>query len=276
MLTIDEIVRASSIEIIPLKDAEKKAAALPAGTTVSITCSPKFGLSRTLDHVAAARRSGLRVVPHLAARMVEGRSQLRDFVGKVTDLGVDELFVVGGDGEEPVGPYGEALDVLRELGEFDHGLKRLGIGCYPEGHPKITDEKLLEALSLKQHYADYMVSQLCFDASALTGWLRSVRDRGIGLPLRIGVAAPLHTRKLIELSVKIGVGQSIRFLSKQHGMVGSLLLGRSYEPMDLLHAVQKEISFTESSVEGLHLFSFNQVDATLEWISRVTGSERAG
>ncbi|MFG2357379.1 methylenetetrahydrofolate reductase [Streptomyces sp. NPDC048521] len=275
-LTIDEIVRASSIEIIPLKDAEKKAAAVPTGTTVSITCSPKFGLSRTLDHVAAACRSGLRVVPHLAARMVEGRPHLRDFVRRVTDLGVEELFIVGGDGEEPVGAYSEALDILQELGEFDHGLTRLGIGCYPEGHPKIADERLFEVLSLKQHYADYMVSQLCFDAFALTGWLRSARERGITLPLRVGVAAPLQTRKLIELSVKIGVGQSVRFLSKQHGMVGSLLLGRSYDPMDLLRAVQKEISFTELSVEGLHLFSFNQVDATLEWLFRATGTEKTG
>ncbi|ROQ60124.1 methylenetetrahydrofolate reductase (NADPH) [Streptomyces sp. 840.1] len=273
--TIEEIVRASSIEIIPLKGAEGKAAAVPAGTTISITCSPKFGLSRTLDHVAAARRSGLRVVPHLAARMVAGRAQLREFVSGVTDLGVDELFVVGGDGEEPVGPYSEALDVLRELREFDHGLTRLGVGCYPEGHPKIGEDELSEALALKQHYADYMVSQLCFDASALTSWVRSARDRGITLPLRIGVAAPLQARKLIELSVRIGVGQSVRYLSGQHGMVGSLLLGRSYEPMDLLRAVQQEISFAEMSVEGLHLFSFNQVDAALEWISRATGTEQA-
>src|SRR4051795_12699722 len=79
-MSLDEIVRKSSIEIIPLKGAEVKAAIVPSDTTVSITCSPKFGLSRTLDHVTEARKSGHRVVPHLAARMVEGRQELRDFV----------------------------------------------------------------------------------------------------------------------------------------------------------------------------------------------------
>jgi methylenetetrahydrofolate reductase (NADPH) len=275
-VSLDEIVQNSSIEIIPLKGAEEKAAMVPAGTPMSMTCSPRFGLSRTLDHVAAARRSGHRVVPHLAARMVEDRQQLRDFVRQVTDLGVDELFVIGGDGDEPVGKYREAAEVLQELGEFDHGLTRLGIGCYPEGHPKVEDDVLFDALSRKQQYADYMVSQLCFDARALATWIRSARDRGIALPLRIGIAAPLQIRKLIELSVKIGVGQSLRFLSKQHGMVGNLLLGRAYEPMDLLLALRQEISFADVSVEGLHLFSFNQVEATLAWLSRTSDTEKAG
>ncbi|MGV9349260.1 methylenetetrahydrofolate reductase [Streptomyces spiralis] len=274
--SVDDIVRNSSIEIIPLKGAQEKAAAVPAETTVTMTCSPKFGLSRTLDHVAAARRSGHRVVPHLAARMVDDRRALRDFVRRVTDLGVDELFVVGGDGEEPVGRFREAAEILEELGEFDHGLSRLGIGCYPEGHPKIADDMLFEALLRKQQHADYMVSQLCFDASALAGWLRSARDRGVTLPLRIGVAAPLQIRKLIELSVKIGVGRSVRFLSKQHGLVGNLLLGRAYEPMELLLALGEEMSFADFSVEGLHLFSFNQVDATLDWLFRAGGAEEAG
>jgi methylenetetrahydrofolate reductase (NADPH) len=275
-VSLDEIVQNSSIEIIPLKGAEEKAAMVPAGTRMSMTCSPKFGLARTLDHVAAARRSGHEVVPHLAARMVGDRQELRDFVRRITDLGVDELFVIGGDGDEPVGKFSEAAEVLQELGEFDHGLSRLGIGCYPEGHPKIADDALFDALSRKQQYADYMVSQLCFDARALAGWLRSARDRRVTLPLRIGVAAPLQIRKLLELSVKIGVGQSLRFLSKQHGMVGNLLLGRTYEPMDLLLALQQEVSFTDFSVEGLHLFSFNQVDATLAWLSRTAETEKAG
>ncbi|MFG3137644.1 methylenetetrahydrofolate reductase [Streptomyces sp. NPDC048211] len=271
-ILVDGIVRRSSIEIIPLKGAQEKAAAVPAGTTISVTCSPRFGLSRTLDHVAAACRSGHRVVPHLAARMVEDRRALREFVRTVTDLGVDEMFVIGGDGEKPAGRFGEAAEILEELGEFDHGLTRLGIGCYPEGHPKVADDVLFDALLRKQSYADYMVSQLCFDGAALAGWLRTARERGIRLPLRIGVAAPLQIRKLIELSVRIGVGQSVRFLSKQHGMVGSLLLGRAYEPMDLLHAVHDDISFADFSVEGLHLFSFNQVDVTLDWLSRTGGA----
>ena len=242
-VSIPDLVRTATIEVIPLKGAQDSVAAVSTDTTVAITCSPRFGLTRTIDHVAAARATGHRVVPHLAARMVADGRELRDFVGRVTDLGVEDLYVVGGDGEQAVGKFTEASQVLQELREFDHGVTRIGIGCYPEGHPAISADSLFDALERKQQYADYMVSQLCFDAAALIEWLRMARDGGISLPLRIGVAAPLRVGKLMELSLKIGVGQSIRYLAKQHGFVGNLLLGRTYEPARLLHEIGRRASF---------------------------------
>jgi methylenetetrahydrofolate reductase (NADPH) len=42
--------------------------------------------------------------------------------------------------------------VLVELG--DAGLERIGVGGYPEGHPLIGDEVLLDALAQKEKLAD--------------------------------------------------------------------------------------------------------------------------
>jgi len=251
--------------VIPLRGADEKALAIPPASTITITCSPKFGLDRTLEHVIRARESGHRVIPHLAARMVEDEAQLRHFLGTLSSVGVDDLYVIGGDGADPVGKYTEAFHILEAIQELDHDLRRVGVGCYPEGHPNIADDALVDALHRKQPYADYMVSQLCFDASTFTGWLRTVRETGITLPVRVGVAAPLQTRKLIELSLKIGVGSSVKFLTKQHGFVGNLLLGRSYTPETLISQIIGEAGYNELGIEGLHLFSFNQIDATVEW-----------
>jgi methylenetetrahydrofolate reductase (NADH) len=270
--TIAELVASANIEVIPLRGAEERVATIPAGTTVTITCSPKFGLDRTLDHVISARESGHRVVPHLAARMVEDETQLQRFLDVLSSVGVDDLYVVGGDGEKPVGKFGDAFDILEAIQGLDHSLERIGVGCYPEGHPNIPDEVLIDALHRKQQYADYMVSQLCFDPGALTEWLRKVRAAGVDLPIRIGTAAPLQTRKLIELSLKIGVGSSIKFLTKQHGLVGNLLLGRSYAPENLINEILAEPDFDDLGVEGLHMFSFNQVDATIVWQQRLSAA----
>jgi len=266
---MERLVATANIEVIPLKGADEKTGAVPTETTVTITCSPKFGLDRTLDHVVSARRSGHRVVPHLAARMVEDEAQLKRFVGVLNAEGVDDLYVIGGDGQEPVGKYSEAFDIIEALQGIDHNLQRIGVGCYPEGHPNIPDAALIDALQRKQPYADYMVSQLCFDAAAFTGWLRTVRSLGITLPVRIGIAAPLQTRKLIELSLKIGVGSSVKFLTKQHGFVGNLLLGRSYAPESLIEQIIADSDFDSLGVDGLHMFSFNQVAATVEWQHRI-------
>jgi methylenetetrahydrofolate reductase (NADPH) len=262
------LIRSAAIELIPLRGAEEKIKSVPVATTITITCSPKFGLTRTLDHVAAARAAGYRVVPHLAARMVGSKEELRQFVQRLGDLGVDDLYVIGGDGAEPLGPFSEAYDVLRAVKDMEHSFSRLGVGCYPEGHPNIGRDALIDALVRKQEYADYMVSQLCFDSNALLGWIRETRQFGIELPLRIGLAAPLQARKLVELALKIGVGDSVKFLTKQHGMIGSLLLGRAYEPADLLMDVLAAPDFDRLDVEGLHLFSFNQVDLTVDWMAK--------
>jgi methylenetetrahydrofolate reductase (NADPH) len=266
--SIKPLVRSANVEIIPLKGADEKATALPVTTNVTITCSPKFGLDRTLEHVEAARRRGHKVVPHLAARMVASEAELRRFVTRLGDMGVDDLYVIGGDGADPLGPYAEAFDILEALQGMDHNFSRLGVGCYPEGHPHIEDDALVDALVRKQKFAAYMVSQLCFDSTALLSWLRTARAAGITLPIRLGLAAPMQARKLVELSLKIGVGSSVKFLTKQHGIVGNLLLGRSYAPEELLVDLVAEPDFGDLNIEGVHLFSFNQIEATTTWLEK--------
>src|SRR6201998_1951704 len=272
---VEELVTAANIEVIPLRGADEKALAIPTASTLPITCSPKFGLDRTLDHVIRARESGHRVVPHLAARMVEDEAQLQRFLQVLSSVGVDDLYVIGGDGADPVGKYSEAFDILEAIQELDHDLQRIGVGCYPEGHPHIPDDALIDALQRKQPHADYMVSQLCFDAATFTGWLRTMREAGVTPPVRLGVAAPLQTRKLIELSLKIGVGSSVKFLAKQHGFVGNLLLGRSYAPEGLISQIVADPAFSDLDIEGLHMFSFNQIDATVEWQREICAAATA-
>lgn len=268
---LPQLARSARIEVIPLRGVQDKLAVVPRNTTVTVTCSLKFGLERTLEHTRLAVESGHRVVPHLAARQVADERELRAFVGRLGRLGVDELYVIGGDAPEPVGEYSSAAELLETLARIEHGITRIGVACYPEGHPKIGDADLLDALRRKQPYADYMVSQLCFDAGALVSWLQATRAAGIELPLYLGLAAPLNSRKLMELSLKIGVGSSLRYLSKQHGVLGNLLWGRTYQPERLLLAMEDELAAGELGIEGLHLFSFNQLDATVDWQQNIAG-----
>src|SRR5260370_16378367 len=99
--TVEELVTTANIEVIPLRGADEKALAIPSASTITITCSPKFGLDRTVDHVIRARESGHRVVPHLAARMVEDEAHLQRFLRILRAVGVEDLYVIGADGPDP-------------------------------------------------------------------------------------------------------------------------------------------------------------------------------
>jgi methylenetetrahydrofolate reductase (NADPH) len=268
---IRSLARSAKIEIIPIKGFEQKLAGVPMGATVTITCSPKFGLERTLAASEFAAAAGYDVVPHLAARQVVDETELKEFVLRLEAADVHNLYVIGGDAAEPAGIYSSSAELLDSLGGVGHGLTSIGVACYPEGHPAIAEDVLMEALLAKQPVANYMVSQLCFDVGARTRWLRGVREAGVTLPLHIGLAAPMQTRKLAELSLKIGVGSSLRYLTKQHGLLGNLLRGKSYRPEQLLVDMGPELLSPVLNVERLHMFSFNQVAATVEWQQRVAG-----
>lgn len=269
--SVEALVRGADIEIMPLRGVEEKLAVIPPMTTLTVTCSAKFGLDRTLEYSRRAAEAGFRVVPHLAARQVTDEAQLRRVVGQLGDWGITDVYVIGGDAPNPAGPYSSSVELLETLGSIDHSFKTVGVACYPEGHPAIRYDALLDALYRKQQLADYMVSQLCFSADALVAWLRKVRAVGLQLPLHIGLAGPLQVRKLAQLSLRIGAGSSIRYLTKQHGFLGNLLRAGSYEPEKLLAQIDEELGSDDLGIERVHLYSFNQVDLIVEWQQRITG-----
>ena len=262
---VRSLIGDADLEVIPLRSADEKLKAIPEGATVTVTTSAKLGLDRTLEFAERAVRAGYNVVPHLAARQLTGEEELRRFIGRLGELEISRLYLIGGDVTPPAGPYDSSLQVLEALQHIDHGLSRIGVACYPEGHPKISDAALAEALRAKQPYAAYMVSQLCFNPEVLVSWLRRVRANGITLPLRIGLAAPMQVTKLIKLGPQIGVGTSVRYLAKQHGFIGNVLKGGAYQPEGLLLKMGSALTEPELGIEGLHVFSFNQVEETAQW-----------
>ena len=269
------LARTANIEVIPLRGVAAQLAGIPPTTTITVTCSPKFGIGRTVEFTELAARAGYHVVPHVAARQVADRAELRSIVDRLAGAGVRDVYVIGGDAATPTGEFASAGDLLSALATMDHPFPEVGIAGYPEGHPKIADAELLEALRLKQKHATYLVSQLCFDSAVLLGWLRETRRQGITLPLRVGVAAPIDTRKLVELALRIGVGSSLRYLSKQHGLLGSVLRGGAYRPEQLLDDIASTPDLDELGIDKVHLYSFNQIAATVEWQRRVSGTRAA-
>jgi methylenetetrahydrofolate reductase (NADPH) len=257
-------------EVIPVRGIEEKVAVLPSATTVTVTASPAHGIGRTVDVAETLATRGYEVVPHLAARMISGRGELEEIVGRYAAVGIREAFVIGGDASPPAGRYDAATDLLEELANLDHPFTRIGIGGYPEGHPLIDDGRLIEALRRKQPHADHIVTQLCFDAGALVRWVQSLRDAGIELPVTVGLPGAVDRRKLAEISLKTGVGASLRYLRRHGREIVTLARSRRYEPTPLALAVAGYLDKPGLDIIGAHLFTFNQVDATRDWVNRTT------
>jgi methylenetetrahydrofolate reductase (NADPH) len=264
-----ELMDQAYLEIIPTKTIVDRLTHLPRHSYVSITCSPAHGVGPTLEMVDELRvlpeERQLKLVPHIAARAVRDKGHLREILARLDEARVESVFVPGGDASEPVGDYDCALDLLRDIADIGHGFEDVGIAAHPEGHPVVDDAELLRLLKVKQAYSTYLVTQMCFDPDVLIKWLRTIRRAGVTLPAWLGLPGVAEIPRLIALSLRIGVGQSVRVLKKQKGLVRKLISAKPYQPDDLLAGLHPHLDDPDLNIPGFHLFSFNNIERTERW-----------
>lgn len=265
------LVGAPKFELIPLKSAPEQLAFLPAGATVTVTASPGKGIEATVELGETLQGRGFSAVPHLSARMIRDRAHLRELLARMAAAGIVRTFVVGGDADEP-GEFDDGLALLRAMAEIGHGLREIGVPGYPQGHPDIPEARLLQALADKQPYADYVTTQLCFDAGAIAGWIAARRAAGLTLPVHIGLPGVAELHKLMLISARIGVADSRRFLAKNARLVGRLVRPGGYSPSGLLTELGPVAADPMAGIEGLHIYTFNQVATTEAWRQRFLAS----
>jgi methylenetetrahydrofolate reductase (NADPH) len=185
-------------------------------------------------------------------------------VHRLDAAGVRDVFVVGGDGE-PAGAFADAGELLAAFAELGHGFAEIGIAGYPEGHPSIREPELLAAMQTKARSATYVVSQVCFEPHAVAAWVERLRRAGIALPVYVGVPGAVSTARLLRLSLRIGVGESVRFLRRGGGWLGRILLGGTFDPGRLLDGLAPLFADPAAGARGLHLYTFNEVARTETW-----------
>jgi len=236
---IDQIKTAAagwSIEVTPngAQKIDSFAACLAPGSAVNVTFLPG---SDPMDTVAVAQRlyqDGMRPVPHIAARSIRDGDQLDGLLALlVRDAAVDEVLVIGGGVDRPVGAFDCSMQILESGLLQKHGVRRVGVAGHPEGSPDITDEDIAAALDAKNAIARrdgldiYIETQFCFEADLVLAWEKRIRAMGNRLPIHVGVPGPATIKTLFRFAQISGIGPSMRFISKQARNVTKLMTVQS-------------------------------------------------
>jgi methylenetetrahydrofolate reductase (NADPH) len=227
-------------ELVPITGVEDQLAFLPAGATVTVTSSPSRGMEATFELCDRLADRYVTLGPPVAARLVRDRAHVRALLRRLDASGISRVFVVAGDASEPAGPYEGAAALLREMADVGHDLVEVGVTGYPESHAFITDDDTIRAMTEKTPYATTIVSQMCFDASVIAGWIAAVRARGVELPIHIGIPGAVDLARLLRVSLKVGMGDSVRFVRKQARNVGRLATG--YTPDRLVDGLAAAVA----------------------------------
>jgi methylenetetrahydrofolate reductase (NADPH) len=269
MSTQRQLIAEARYEVIPMKNVEPQIPHIPKGASVSVTCSPAKGQQATLDLTARLNDLGHMAVPHISARLTRDIDDVRNLARFCRDHGLREVFLVAGDAPEPLGPYDGVVAFLRDFLECEHGLTRIGITAYPDGHALIEGSVVHEALHAKQALledagvAGFASTQMCFDLKQWKEWAAAERTAGFKLPLHVGVPGVIDRAKLFTMGMRLGIGASMRYVKKNGGVLGRIFKPGGYDPNKLIVPLSEQAQ--ELNIEGLHLFTFNNVQATVEW-----------
>lgn len=245
-------------------------ALLRPGTRVNVTYlgNEDFGMRRTA--IRAAAGWGFTPVPHISARRLPSQNALEEFLGALSEDGTTrDVFVVGGDPAQPEGPYRSSLDVIRTGLLEKYGIGSVSISGYPEGHPDISDDLLWSAMAGKSReiaergITGNVVTQFSFDADAVVAWIEQVRDRGITVPIRVGVPGPTGVRRLLAFAGRFGVASSAT-IARKYGLSLTNLLGTA-GPDRFIRRLSDRLNDHHGEVR-LHFYTFGGLQQTAAWI----------
>jgi len=201
-----------------MAEVDKIAAIVPKGTPLYITAVPTQSLDELVVTAAKVRKVGLEPTAHIAARRLQSTEDLQTTLRRLRgEADVRRLLVIGGDVDR-AGPYADALSVIQKGRLREAGIEEIGIGVYPEGHPKILSDRLEAALDAKIAAAKahglklHLVSQFSFSPEGILAWLKKLRACGITVPVRVGMAGPTSLPSLLRYAKRCGVNASLRGL----------------------------------------------------------------
>jgi methylenetetrahydrofolate reductase (NADPH) len=244
---------------------------IPQGTRINVTFLANEDQGMRLEAARAVKRSGFVPVPHISARRLRSRQMLEEFLAALTAEGVtDSVFVVGGDPATPQGPYSDALSVIDSGLLERYGVRHVGVGGYPEGHPGIPAAALWSALADKaaalsaRHLPGVIITQFGFDTDPVLAWIEEVRDRGIDLPVRIGVPGPAGIKRLMTYARRFGVGTSTS-IARKYGFSITNLMGTA-GPDRFIQALAGRYDPERHGEVRLHFFTFGGLAETSQWI----------
>ncbi|MCC0048824.1 MAG: methylenetetrahydrofolate reductase [Rhodobiaceae bacterium] len=243
---------------------------LPSESKVFLTHLTGKPLQSQID---AARRlidMGYTPVVHIGARNFTAESEYVDLIEAHARNGVTHGLFLGGNPLTHNSPFNQALDLLDHHVLRGSGFTHAFISGYPEGHPGIGEDTLIDVRKRKIGVCQDLgmkpeiITQFAFDGARMATWANAVSQMHPGTALRLGLAGVTSFTKLIKFAVICGVGPSIAVLKKNAGSIMNVL--SESDPGDVITRLKRD--YSGNNPLNVHFFPFGGWEKTLDWVER--------
>lgn len=268
------ITHAYSLEV-SAKDMPALSAAAPRivpASIIAIPYLPREDDDARLAAVRTVRGLGFEPMPHLSARRIASLAGFESFVQRaVAEAGVERCFVIAGDPSTPLGPFSDSAALI-DTGVFERaGIKVIGVGGHPEGHPVMSTADQWNVLERKcrsiaqRGMTPLIVTQFAFDADIVLTWLKALRERGMDHPVRVGVPGPASIAVLARYAALCGVSACASMWSKYGVSIGKLF--GTAGPDLFVERLAAGLTEAHGKV-SLHFFPFGGIAQSVKWIEQ--------
>ncbi|KAJ2132389.1 methylenetetrahydrofolate reductase (NAD(P)H) met13 [Coemansia sp. RSA 921] len=218
---------------------------------------------RTLELCSACQGVfGVETVMHLTCTNMD-IAQVDAALEGAKAAGIQNILALRGDPPRDAeywtaceGGFSHAVDLVRYIREKYGSYFCVGVAGYPEGHIESTDaDQDFEYFVAKvKAGADFVVSQLAYDANVFIQWEKKVRARGITVPVVAGVL-PVQSyqsfRRLVFLT-KVAVPEALRERLEE-----AKANDQAVKDLGVEHAVAMVRQLQAAGVRGVHLTTLN-------------------
>ena len=267
-----------SIEVTPRAVAkiENLHELIPSGTLVYIAHIEGTPIEDMVKTAKKINEQGYATMPHFPARIIKDKKTLKDWISKYqNEANVKGALLLGGGVNKPYGEYDSSIQLI-ESELFDlAGFEKLYIAGHPEGNKDIdpdgSTKNIDQALLWKNEYknrtdADMAITtQFCFDSKTVINWANDIKNKGVDIPIHIGIAGPAKLQTLLRYSIECGVGASIKILQKRALDLTKLLL--PYKPTSIINELAEyKLINSDFNIEKVHFFPLGGIKQVSKFV----------
>ena len=211
------------------------------------------------------------VIPHFVCagmNIVQVEESLLDF----SFLGLEHILALRGDPAtanetfKPIdGGFSYASELVTKINAMKHSVFMnkedryksinlcVGIAGYPEMHKNsISQEEDIKFLKQKVDAgADFIVTQMCFDAQVFIDWIGKLREAGITIPVIPGIKPLTAINQLIKLKYEYG----INIPKELEELITTASDSENAYQRGIDHCVELSKKLLDSGFPGIHYFT---------------------
>ena len=243
-------------------------------SNIYLTYLPDEDMNKVIDTAKKLTLEGYNVIPHLPARTISNNDELEKYIKSLSEeSGCSKILVIGGGGNQK-GSIKSSIEILETDLLSKYNFEEVGLAGHPEGNPDVKQIDLDNAIiqknkfSKKTDFKMYLATQFFFEAKSLKEWELHLSSLDNNLEIHAGIPGPATLKTLLSYATSCGIGNSIRFLSKQALNITKLATTKSPDKL-IYDLASYQIENPKTKLKKIHFYAFGGIKKTSDWLKTV-------